>query len=134
MLLPTEGEGAYAVEVALEHPDGLHYLGERGYVHTVPDEYRPARPASATQTAQDSTGDLSDLTGPALLEYLATATGGEVISGETWTPTSREPAEKAPGFSLQQTPFRDSSWPWFLSAALVVWLLEIAVQRRTSYR
>jgi uncharacterized membrane protein len=137
LLLPAEGEGAYAVDVSLAHTDGLHYVGERGYVHAVPDEYRPDQPGQSDQPGQpDQVGDneTGSLKGVALLEHLADTTGGRVINDETWTPTGDPQAAASPGLSLHRTPFGDNSWPWFLSAALVVWMLEIAIQRRTSYR
>jgi uncharacterized membrane protein len=125
LFLPTDG--SYAVQVRLEE-NGREYWGEMGYTHNVPAEYTPQqsyRPPDAVSSDY--------LQGRVLLERIAQLTGGEVLdeaaveqmasasgdADDTGTPAGAE-ERYAPTQQL---------WLWLLVAALVVWLLEVAVRR-----
>lgn len=102
LLLPDTG--AYAVNVQLEK-DGTRHTVEMGYVQPIPAEYYP-----------------STVDGTALLQNIAEITGGQVLtSNDTGMPFIPEPREAAP-------PSRQL-WPLLVGAALLAWVLEIAVRR-----
>ncbi len=106
LLLPRDG--AYAVEVVLER-DAIRYETQIGHVQPVPAEYMP----------MDATGGL--LQGIPLLEAIAQHTGGQVLNTNAGVPLTTETTNGIP------TPHQ--LWPWLLGAALVLWVLEIAVRR-----
>jgi Ca-activated chloride channel homolog len=101
--------GPYAVTVLLER-DGTRYVAERGYVQPVPAEYYPPQAGS------------SQVQGVPLLQTIAEITGGQVLSDTDpnmpFIPEPRVPAS-------QSRPL----WPWLVGAALLLWVLEIAVRR-----
>ncbi|MCU0490730.1 MAG: VWA domain-containing protein [Chloroflexaceae bacterium] len=111
LILPADG--AYAVTVGLVRGE-VRQQAQVGYVQAVPPEYRLAPPVTGDPAAE----------GRALLEQIAQTTGGSVSQGQIAvgeSSVSTDPAD--PGGSLF------SLWPWLLGAALLLWLLEIAVRR-----
>jgi Ca-activated chloride channel family protein len=100
--------GAYLVSVVLLRDGGLQQR-DVGYVQPVAPEYRQA-------------GDPAR--GRALLEAVATASGGEVLA-EVAPSVDAAPAPVPPG---------DAYWPWLLGLGLGLWVLEIAVRRGVFVR
>lgn len=127
MLLPIEG--AYGVEVVLRRDDlGIQYTTAIGYAHALPAEY------TLHPTYRPSAQGSDYPQGQPLLEAIAKQTGGRVLDPqETLIPaeTSTEQQSETPVLSPLSL-ITSNIWPWLLAAALVVWVLEIAVRRRTS--
>jgi hypothetical protein len=110
VLLPSDGP--YEILVVLER-DGKMYQAETGYVQEVPAEYSP--PPATTEQVQ----------GEELLRQIASMTGGELLDQDVELNASGDDDEaEAP----PQDPFKEA-WMWLLGAALVLWMLEIAVRR-----
>jgi uncharacterized membrane protein len=110
LLLPASG--AYGVTVVIEH-EGAQFRADTGYVQPVSAEYLPRQPGDGR------------LQGEPLLQQVAALTGGQVRQPDSLieAPAVEEPAEpEAPD------PLRDA-WKWLLGAALLLWVLEIAVRR-----
>ncbi len=132
LLLPIDG--AYAVQVVLEH-EGERYEAAMGYAHRASAEYTPApryRPTSG--------GDESPQGRP-LLEQIATMTGGEVLQQDVQVAAEEEAAATEETAEGEGEPtmldaylelLGSRIWPWLVIAALVVWVLEIAVRRRAG--
>jgi uncharacterized membrane protein len=103
--LALSSEGPYAISVLLldgeERQEAM-----TGYVQTAPAEYR----AAFNQDAGN---------GVALLEEIATITGGE-INADVVAEGTRQPIVPPEPRPL---------WPWLVGAALLLWVLEIAVRR-----
>jgi Ca-activated chloride channel family protein len=97
--LSLPGDGPYALSVSQEK-DGVTRDALAGFVQAPPAEYAPQPD------------------GRPLLEAIAAATGGEVLSGAL-APTP----EAAPAAAPQQL------WPWLLLLALLLWVAEIALRR-----
>jgi uncharacterized membrane protein len=110
LLLPADGP--YGVLVVMERYDE-QYRTETGYVQAVPAEYTPFQ------------GSRDQVQGRALLQEIASMTGGEMLSGDATldVSSSENTSDEAPA-----NPWRDV-WKWLLGAALVLWVLEIAVRR-----
>jgi hypothetical protein len=89
------------------------YRTETGYVQAVPAEYTPFQ------------GESDQVQGRALLQEIASMTGGEVLSvgAAVDVSSSEDTSDEAPA-----NPWRDA-WKWLLGGALVLWVLEIAVRR-----
>ncbi len=136
MTLPSPG--AYTILVVLER-EGQRYQAEAGYVHPVPAEYNPTMRQTDAGTRS---GDRAQ--GVALLERIAEHTGGQILHNAYWTMqdgkwvVTDEVTEGEEEISAldsvgdwvrQQLSQRDL-WPWLLSVALVLWLLEIAFRRQ----
>lgn len=103
-------DGPYTVAVLLVR-DNLRQQAEIGYVHSAPAEYYP--PAAGAAQA----------TGSALLAQIAALTGGQVLDETLPLPSAVE------GVAPTRPAAVTALWPWLLAAALLVWLLEIAVRR-----
>ncbi len=100
--------GAYLVSVVLLH-EGRLQQRDVGFVQPVAPEYRQqSDPAE----------------GRALLEAIATATGGRVLADLEQASLSEAGALETP----------EGLWPWLLSLALGLWVLEIAVRRGVFVR
>ncbi len=134
LLLPIDG--AYAVDVVLEH-EGERYQAAMGYAHRASAEYTPApryRPTSG--------GDESPQGRP-LLARIAEITGGEVLeenvqvaTDETATTDETAATDEAAEPTMLDAYLEllgSRIWPWLVIAALVVWVLEIAVRRRGGH-
>ncbi|MFQ3661140.1 MAG: VWA domain-containing protein [Chloroflexaceae bacterium] len=100
--------GAYLISVVLLH-EGRLQQREVGFVQPVAPEYRQH-------------GDPAE--GRALLEALATATGGRVLADLEQAGLPETGALEAP----------EGLWPWLLGLALGLWVLEIAVRRGVFVR
>ncbi len=107
--------GPYAVSVVLMR-DGERQQADTGYTQPVPAEYRLAL-----------TNNVSEQ-GRALLEQIAAATGGQVLTDEI------NLTNDAVGLAstVHDEPF--ALWPWLLGTALVAWVLEIATRRGVFVR
>jgi hypothetical protein len=108
--LPTSG--AYGVTVVLEH-EGQQFRADTGYVQPVAAEYLPQQPGDGR------------LQGEPLLREVASLTGGQVREPNS---TLDVPAAERPDEQEVTDPLRDA-WKWLLGAALLFWVLEIAVRR-----
>jgi Mg-chelatase subunit ChlD len=108
--LPTSG--AYGVTVVLEH-DGQQFRADTGYVKPVAAEYLPQQPGDGR------------LQGEPLLQEVAALTGGQVREPNS---TLDVPAAEEAADQETPDPLRDA-WKWLLGAALLLWVLEIAVRR-----
>ncbi len=108
ILLPESG--AYGIDVALER-DGVQYRTTTGYVQPVSAEFLPPRP--------------DDIPGDVLLQELATITAGQVLDAEQLAAMLATQQENAAATPSPLAPV----WVWLVAAALLVWLLEIAVRR-----
>jgi Mg-chelatase subunit ChlD len=111
--LALPNAGPYSVNVALERDDQL-YQTRAGYVHAVSEEYLPPQASS------------DDLRGLPLLQQIAAITDGRVL--ESTTSLERPADEGVDPQIVQEDPLRNV-WMWLLGAALVCWLLEIAIRR-----
>lgn len=110
--LRLPGAGAYGVAVVLER-NGEQYFTEAGYVQPVAREYMPVQ------------AERDQLQGIPLLEQLAQMTGGQVLeSSAVFQLPGQRNTDSPPAYD----PF-SRLWMWLLGAALLVWLLEIAVRR-----
>lgn len=111
LLLPAEGP--YVMSVVLVR-DGEIQQTDVGYVQPTPAEYLPPRPGDGR------------LQGRALLEQIAATTGGQLLDNVAVQPAAQtpDPAATAPR----------RFWPWLLGAALLLWVLEIAVRRGAFVR
>jgi Ca-activated chloride channel homolog len=131
LLLPAEG--TYAIAVTLSDGQTM-YGAQAGYVHAPPDEYLAAwafSPDQANNQARSEDGEVEQ--GRALLERIATITGGEIIEGEQDETLVGEP-EVHPRPDDPLAPLRSSPWVWLMMAAGVLWLLDVALQRRSPFR
>lgn len=126
--LLLSSDGAYHMEVLLMR-DGRQYYAEKGYVHAVPAEYNPYQEYDPGRQ-----GDETSLQGTALLERIAARTGGEVLKTDELTIHSDEDADGGAAgdsfFSSQFALLRTSIWPWLMSVALLLWLVEIAFRKK----
>jgi uncharacterized membrane protein len=143
LLLPAPG--AYAVEVGLGDEEGTTYHAEAGYAHPVSPEYATDQGYVPPYAERGSYPQ-----GGALLERIAEMTGGEVVSDDLVERVAQEQAEAAAEENSasegeQANSLVDwlltgldtlahHSWPWLIGMALVVWMLEVAAQRRMTYR
>ncbi len=109
--LRLTNSGPYGAEVTLALDD-IRYETTVGYVQPVPAEYVPTT----------SSGKLQ---GQALLEQIASTTGGSVI--DTISSDTRSTPQ-------QSIPPARPLWPWFATAALLVWVLEVAIRRGVFVR
>ncbi|NJO05355.1 MAG: VWA domain-containing protein [Chloroflexaceae bacterium] len=102
--------GAYGINVVLQRDD-RQYQSSVGYVQPVAAEYLPPAPDT--------------LHGTPLMQAIADVTGGTVLDRQTILAAApldtAEPTEPPNPFS--------QPWMWLLTAALLLWLLEIAVRR-----
>lgn len=126
--LLLSSDGAYHMEVLLMR-DGKQYYAEKGYVHAVPAEYNPYQEYDPGRQ-----GNESSFQGVALLERMATLTGGKILSTDELTlPSNEQTDENAAGggfFSSQFRLLQTSLWPWLMSVALLLWLVEIAFRKK----
>jgi Ca-activated chloride channel family protein len=99
-VLRLPSDGPYAVTVQ-QSKDGQDQIVRAGFVQPVPAEYQP-----------------NDTDGPALLEEIAAATGGQIVREQSVI----ERQQRASGEVT-------SLWPWFVGIALILWLVEIAIRR-----
>ncbi len=119
LVLPTSG--AYGVWVQINSEDGGQENTQVGYVHQPAAEYAPLQDAAK---------------GRQLLQAIAATTGGEEID-QAWVPTAEaateaDAQEASESRSLRAwllASLRAQLWLWLLGAALLTWLLEIAVRR-----
>jgi hypothetical protein len=99
--VPVAAEGAYWVAVRVEGPDGLLASGSSGVVASYADEFAFRDPDVALAAA------------------LADGTGGRV--------------DPAPDAVYEAAPLRGNAesplWPWLVAAALVLFLLDVALRR-----
>jgi uncharacterized membrane protein len=116
LLLPDDGP--YGILAVLVRND-TQYRAATGYVQEVPAEYQPPPEGDTLQ-------------GQPLLEEVARITGGEVramntsFEVDTNSSTTPESTQAQSGWS--------NLWMWLLGAALLLWLLEIAVRRGVFIR
>ncbi len=128
LLLPTDG--AYGVEVLLDR-DGEQYYAETGYAHPVPAEYNPYRSYNPA-----GSGGSDYPQGKPLLERIAEITGGEVLAADMLNIPQAGDEEEAqeqaqqPWYHLSLQMLHYSLWPWLMTVALLLWMLEIAFRRR----
>jgi uncharacterized membrane protein len=99
--------GGYAVSVVLLR-DGELQQADIGYVHEVAEEYRVPDSAVARQQGEE------------LLAAIAATTGGTV---------SQEPILTNAGETAPTVIPTAELWPWLLGAALLLFVLDIAVRR-----
>lgn len=107
LILPMPGP--YAVSVVVLH-EGQWQQREVGYVQPIPPEYRQWNDPAE---------------GRALLEAIATITGGRVV---------RDTQALGEWSMANQLVQREGLWPWLLGLALGLWVLEIAVRRGVFIR
>jgi hypothetical protein len=110
LLLPSTGP--YGIAVALER-SGQQYYAEQGYVQPVSAEYMPPDQMDGEQ-----------LRGVPLLEAIAERTGGRMLDQNRILESDGEEGSSSDGLA----PLR-FAWMWLLGAALLLWVLEIAVRR-----
>jgi Mg-chelatase subunit ChlD len=114
LLLPTDGP--YGVAVTLER-NGRQFHTEVGYVQEVPDEYDPVAPESSER-----------LRGAALLREIASISGGEVLDSDMALDVADDSDERDDAQAATDNPL-ENLWMWLLGAALLLWVLEIAIRR-----
>lgn len=130
LLLPVEG--VYGIDVELVTNDtGEIYQARTSYIHPIPEEYQAAWMFSRSQPDLE-TQALESGEGLPLLERIAMMTGGTIIRDETALAhyTHFPTADQGPRPHGLLDPIRHALWFWLILTAVVLWLLEVSLQRR----
>lgn len=125
LILPTAG--AYKIEALLLR-DEQQWFAETGYAHPIPQEYNPDKAYNPLDENMPSYPQ-----GRALLEDIATITGGSVIEDESALVMEQQDDRQEEEDMLSPSSFawlRYTYWPWLTVLALLVWLIEVGFRRR----